>query len=507
MTGAILHIGDVPSRRRVEDAADVVIIGTGAAGATVARVLTEAGLDVALLEEGPVVPEAALRPDVWTGFSTVWRDMGTQTARGRSFTPVLQGVCVGGTTAINGAIIHRMPRPIHDLWVRDHGAGDALPWEHLERIWDQLERELSIAPTPEEVLGENNRLMRLGAERLGIPGNPIRRNVDGCRASSRCLQGCPTSRRQSMNVSYIPRAVAAGARVYATCRAHRVLAQGGRAAAVEGRLRDPLTGRPGLTVRIAARRAVVLAASAIQTPLLLATSGLAGGSGQLGRRFQAHPGTAVVAVFDQPVRIWEGATQGWESTRFWDERMKFESVALPLELGAVRLPGVGASLVRDLAAYGHVAQWGVQVRARAHGRVRRGLLGPSIRYDMTDEDVRTMKVGVERLTEMAFAAGAREVLPGVAGLPDRIASVDPIRRIHDLPDTPALFHTIAAHLFGTAVMSPDPARGVVKPSGESHALPGLWVADSSPFPTNLGVNPQHTICAWAWTVAERIAGA
>lgn len=500
---AIRQIDDVRERSRVDDAADVVIVGTGAGGATVARVLTEAGLEVVLLEEGPYIPQETLRPDVWTGFSSIWRDMGTQSARGRSFTPVLQGVCVGGTTAINGAIIHRMPRPIHDLWVREHGA--TLDWEKLERIWATLERELSIADTPEEVLGENNRLMRLGAERLGIPGNAIRRNVDGCRATSRCLQGCPTARRQSMNVTYVPRAVAAGARVWATCRAERVLARGGRAHVVEGRFRDPVTGRAGPPIRVEARRAVVLAASAIQTPLLLAASGLGGPSGQLGRRFQAHPGTAVVAVFDQPVRIWEGATQGWETTRFWDERMKFESVALPLELGAVRLPGVGPSLVRDLANYGHVAQWGVQVRARAHGRVRRGLFGPSIRYDMTDEDVRTMKVGVERLTEMAFAAGAREVLPGVAGLPDRITSVDPIRRIHDLPDTPALFHTIAAHLFGTAVMSPDPRRGVVKSSGEAHALAGLWVADSSPFPTNLGVNPQHTICAWAWTVAERVA--
>lgn len=501
MSGALVQIGDV--RGPVDDSADVVIVGTGAAGATAARVLTAAGLDVILVEEGPRVPTDALRPDVWSGFSTIWRDMGAQSARGRSFIPVLQGVCVGGTTAINGAIIHRMPAPIHAAWCRDHGAD--LPMDDLERIWDTLETELSIAPTPEDALGRNNKLMRLGAERLGIAGNVIRRNVTGCQASSRCLQGCPTERRQSMNVTYIPRAIAAGARVYATCRAERVTAAGGRATGVEARFQDPITGARGPAARLHARRAVIVAASAIQTPLLLAASGVGRRSGQLGRRLQAHPGTAVVGVFDDPVRIWEGATQGWESLQFWDERMKFESVALPLELGAVRLPGMGAPLMRDLARYGHVAQWGVQVRARAHGRVSRGLLGTSIRYDMTDEDVRTLKTGVVRLTEMAFAAGAREVLPGVAGLPERISSVDPIRGIFDLPDDPRLFHCIAAHLFGTAVLGVDPATSVVDPRGQAHDLPGLWVADSSPFPTNLGVNPQHTICAFAWTVAERIA--
>ncbi|GMV43909.1 MAG: hypothetical protein AMXMBFR64_56250 [Myxococcales bacterium] len=501
MSGAIIQRGDVTAP--VEDAADVVIVGTGAAGATAARVLTAAGLDVILVEEGPRVPTTALRPDVWSGFSTIWRDMGAQTARGRSFIPVLQGVCVGGTTAINGAIIHRTPEPILAEWRREHGA--TLDPSDLGRIWDTLETELSIAPTPEDALGRNNTLMRAGAEALGIRGNVIQRNVDGCRASSRCLQGCPTDRRQSMNVTYIPRAVAAGARVYATCRAERVTTRGGRAAGVEARFRDPITGTTGPTARLHARRAVIVAASAIQTPLLLAKSGVGGRSGQLGRRLQAHPGTAVVGVFDEPVRIWEGATQGWESLQFWDERMKFESVALPLELGAVRLPGIGAPLMRDLARYGHVAQWGVQVRARAHGRVRRSLLGTSITYDLTNDDVRTLKTGVVRLTEMAFAAGAREVLPGVAGLPERISSPDAIRRITDLPDDPRLFHCIAAHLFGTAVMGPDPATSVVSPDGQVHDLPGLWVADSSPFPTNLGVNPQHTICAFAWTVAERVA--
>jgi choline dehydrogenase-like flavoprotein len=186
--------------------------------------------------------------------------------------------------------------------------------------------------------------------------------------------------------------------------------------------------------------------------------------------------------------------------------MKFETIALPLEYLATRVPGLGGDLVRQLASYGNLAIFGVQVRARAMGRVRRGAFGKtSITYDLTDEDIRTLKLGIKRLTHLMFAAGAREVLPGVHGLPDRIASPDEIEAIFRLPDDPRHFHCIAAHLFGTAKMGPTPQTGVVGPNLESHELPGLYVIDSSVFPTNMGVNPQHTISALSWLVSERIA--
>lgn len=506
MSGALLGLGSFPGRAHVEDSADVVVVGSGAGGATAARVLTEAGVEVVVLEEGPHVPEADLRRDVWTGMKRGWRELGSQVAEGRSFIPVLQGRLVGGSTAINCAIIHRLPEKIREVWAREHGAGDVLRPDVLDRIFAQIERELSVAEIPADVLGENNRLMVEAARKVGMDANVIRRSVRGCEATARCLQGCPGARRQGMNVTYVPRAVAQGARVYSSCRAEGITQRHGRATGVVGRLRDPVTGRTGAQVEVHARHAVVVAASAIQTPLLLAASGLGRPSGLVGRRFQAHPGTAVVGVFDRPIEMWRGATQGAESTHFWDRRMKFESIALPLELGAVRLPGLGADLVRELEGWGNLAIWAVQIRARAHGRVRRGVFGRTvISYDPTDEDVRTLKEGVKKLVEMMFASGAREVLPGVHGLPERIASPDALSKIDALPDDPGIFHCIATHLFGTATLGADPWTSVVAPDGECHELPGLFVADSSVFPTNLGVNPQHTICGVAWLYAERIA--
>ena len=500
----VIELCDVTQACR--DAADVVVIGTGAAGAVAAEVFAEAGLDVVMIEEGPYVPKEDFRRDAWSAFRNLWRDAGFQVAEGRSLMPILQGCAVGGSTLINGAIVHRIPEKIHHVWARDFGADKVFSMSALEQAYDALDQAFSVASCDETVLGGNNKLMRKGAEALGIQSNVIRRNVLGCEGSCACLQGCRNARKRSANFTCVPAALRRGARLYATCRAERLESQGGRVTGVQGRFRDPRTGRCGPTIQVTARRAVIVAASAIQTPLLLADSGIGKRSGRLGQRFQCHPGSAMAGLFDEPVNMWFGATQAYETTHWWDERMKFETVGVPLEIGAGRLPGFGDRFVKNMADFGHIASMGVQIRAQSHGRVRRNLFGrPVIRWDYGAEDIRVLKRGMQRLAEILFAAGARKVWPGIHGIPETIDSPDALAALDDLPDDGRLFHGIASHLFGTAVMGEDPRSAVVDPTLQVHDTEGLFVLDSSVFPTNMGVNPAHTISAVARLAAQRIA--
>ena len=483
-----------------EDRAQTVIVGTGAGGATAARVLAARGVEVLMLEEGPKLVTAERPRDVPGTLSSTMREGGTQASGDLSPLVVLQGRCVGGSTAINSGIIWRMPEDVREDWARNHGLGELVDAGEMERIYEVIEEELEIEETREDLLGGNGALMARAGAALGLPGKPITRNARRCEASGECLQGCPGERRQSMDVSYVPRAIADGARLRTHARVERIWIEDGRAVGVIGSALDPETREPIGRFQVRAEN-VVVAAGVVHTPIILRKSGL---GGLVGERFQAHPGAAMLGRFDEPVRMSFGGTQAYEIP-MRSRGFKIESLSLPPEMLAARLPGVGAEWQERMAHLDHYAQWCAQVRMKAHGRIRPGLMGPAIKFQPLPEDLAKLQDALTTIGRMLFAVGAREVYPGIDGCPQVLRSVDELEAMSARPWKREQVHLVASHLFGTAVAGADPSRSVVGPDLQSHEVDGLYVMDASVFPTNMGVNPQHAIMTVVHRAAEQLA--
>ncbi len=260
----------------------------------------------------------------------------------------------------------------------------------------------------------------------------------------------------------------------------------------------------GSSFHVDARLGVVLAASAVQSPCILSRSGL-GARDHVGKHFRLHPATAVAGVYRDPVRLWEGATQSFEVDEFRHEGFKLEVTGLPVELAGVRAPGMGADFQRSMADYPNMAVWGLQIRAEAEGTVTRAGHGANLTYTPTREDMLRFRAGARRLAELHFAAGAVRVYPGVHGGPEVLTSPDQLGTLDAISLDPRDWSIISSHLFSTCRMGADARTGVVGFDGAVHGARGLWVLDASALPTNLGVNPQHTIMALAMLLAERIA--
>ncbi|MBX3192721.1 MAG: GMC family oxidoreductase [Labilithrix sp.] len=488
----------------ISDVFDVVIVGSGAAGAVAAHTFVEAGLSVGIVEEGPWVKTRDLSPDVHTVFSRALRAAGMQILHGRAFMPMLQGRCVGGSTLVNSAIAWRIPEDVVGEWSSRFGLGDdgkdddAITMRDLEPCFDALERDLNVREVDDAVLGENNRLFVDQARRSGYVAAPMKRYDRGCKGSGFCITGCPNAAKQGMSVTYVPWALRRGARIFTSCRVERVEMKGARATGVRAR------SASGHDVVVRARHAVVVAASTVQTPNLLRRSGVRAKA--LGRHFQAHPGLAVSGLFDRPIQMSHGATQGGESLHFRKtERFKMETISLPPDLAGARIPGVGAELAERLAQLSHVAVWAAQVRAEAEGVVTPAWVGGDrVRYSMTKNDVGVARKAAATIARMLFDAGAREVWPSIYGLPTVLRSKDDVRLIEEGPLDSQCYGFIATHLFGAARMGPDPKTSVVGRDFGVHGAEGLYVVDSSVFPTNLGVNPQHTIMAMSRLAALRL---
>lgn len=486
--------------------ADVVVIGSGAGGAVTAYELARQGLDVIILEAGPYVPSQAFTEDFTEALETLYEDHGGQTNKSGDLL-LLQGKCVGGSTVVNGCVAFRTPDFILDDWQRDFGLTNLTP-AALDPYFDRVERNLGIHDNGEHEIAAHSRLVREGANQLGWSVKPFKRNIRQCALTGHCLSGCKSERKQSMLVTYLPWAAAHGARIYSDTRVTQVLAEQGRATGVVAEVVDPERGKVAdMTVSASL---VVMAAGAVQTPLLLQQSNLANSSGEVGRNFACHPSMYVAARYPQEVHAWRGALLGV----YVDEFMRPEKGGFILEaggLGAAEMcllcePGTGKPYIDFMKDIRHYSGLVTLIHDHNVGEIRWEDGRKVVDYDVAKSDFPAMIESIRAAAKIHFAAGAEKVfMPTTEQLVmESEADIEPV--LARIEHGPQNFRLVSYHPQGSTRMGADPASSVVAPHGETHDVEGLYITDASLLPTSIIVNPQVTVYALASYISDQILG-
>ncbi len=490
-------LGDTEADGEGEEC-EVAIVGSGAGGAVAAAMLAEAGLDVLVIEAGDHYTRDNYPTGRLEAISQMYREAGLTIAEGSPPIPVPVAKVVGGTTVINSGTCFRAPDSILGGWREEFG----ISWARdLDEDFAEAEDFLRVTQLDPNRMGRNGQLAMEGAAALGLSGGPIHRNAGSCVQCSSCPYGCAIDAKQGMHVSYLPRAVAAGARIRAGVEAQRVVVEDGRAVGIACSARDRQGRRRPYTVR--AKRAVIAAGGSLGTPELLLRSGL--GGSQVGRNLHIHPACWVGARYEEEVHGWEGVMQSFYIDQ-WEEaqRVLLEATFTPLAFGGAWLVGTGREHQQAMLDFGRIGSIGVQLRDLSSGSI--GLANEGAvraKYKLGDEDARQVTFGIARAAEIHFAAGATEVYPNIP----RAGILKP----KDLPlfeatrFKPSELRLEAFHPMGTARIAADPRRGVCAPDGSVNGTQGLYVADASLFPTAPGVNPMMTIIAFAKQVAREVA--
>src|SRR5690349_1133812 len=200
--------------------ADAVVIGSGAGGAVVAARLAEAGRDVVLLEEGSLIDVDELNELEGDMTARLYAEGGMRATDDLSFL-LLQGSAVGGGTLVNWMITFRAPDYVLDEWSHRFGITGFSPAD-MAPTFARVEQEIHATPVPEDSHSPANRILLDGARRLGWRATTGRINARGCVRAGFCGQGCRYGAKQSVDRVYLPRALAAGARLIADARVDRI---------------------------------------------------------------------------------------------------------------------------------------------------------------------------------------------------------------------------------------------------------------------------------------------
>jgi choline dehydrogenase-like flavoprotein len=520
-----LHVGGwMPMRQYNEDdQVDFVIVGTGAGGGTLACRLAELGFSVVALAAGAwwrpleefASDEEHQQKLFWTDERICDGEDPLKLGSNNS------GKAVGGST-VHFAMVSLRFRP---EWFKartrlGYGADWPIAWEEMWKYYEQIEQALKISGPvtypwgpkrprypyrPHEVNAAGLVLAR-GAEALGIDWAPTplatlsapRGAAHPCVYRGFCTVGCSTNAKQSALVTWIPRAVRAGAEI-------RDLAMVGRVETDTGGLCTGVHYLREGAWHFQRARNVVVAGYAIETPRLLLMSasnrfpdGLGNSSGLVGKNLMVQTNQAVWGVMDEEIRWYKGPpsmalTEHWNYTDtgkdFFGGYAYMSQGPLPQQWAATQSGNHGLwgeALIRDMEKYNHQAGLKIvgEVLPDERNRVtladekdQYGLPIARVTFSLGDNDKRLVRHAVKHMTEAMRAAGGRELW-------------------HETDDT--------AHLNGTARMGDHRSNSVVDTDCRSWDVRNLWICDGSVFPTVGGVNPSLTIQAIACRTAHRI---
>lgn len=503
------------------DAVDFVIVGTGAGGGTLACRLAEAGFSVVAMDAGPYFrpledfasDESEQTKLYWTDDRIVDGDNPLQLGSNNC------GKAVGGST-VHFAMVSLRFRPD---WFKSrsrlgYGADWPIDWREMWHYYEEVEQALKISgpvtypwgpkrpryPYRAHPLNAAAQVLAKGCEALGIgwTETPIatlsapRGRAHPCVYRGFCTSGCSTNAKQSVLVTWLPRALDAGAEIRDLAMVGRIEVKNARATGVhyhrEGRW------------RFQRARNVIVAGYAIETPRLLLNSatdafpdGLANRSGLVGKNLMVQANQAVWGTMRDEVRSYKGPpslalTEHWN----YDDRKEFfggycymSQGPLP-QLWANTLLGArgywGERLTREMQRYNHstglkiVGEMLPQERNRvtlADTKDQYGLPVARVTYSWCDNDRALIAHSLKFMGQALDAAGAAEIWS-------------------QEDDT--------CHLNGTARMGFDPETSVVDADCRSWDIANLWICDGSVFPTVGGVNPSLTIQAIACRTADRI---
>jgi len=504
-------------RNDIVETADVCIVGSGAAGAVMAKELAETGKRVVLLERGGYHEGKDMNQRDADMIPLLWKNSGFNFDDSLRIA-IAQGCCLGGSTIINDAVCFGTPIPVQQEW-RSLGVDfDDEEWSpHINRV----DNTLHVTEVTEDELNRNNKMLREGAKKLGLKDHRRNyRNCINCMQCGFCHLGCHYETKQNVLVTYIHQALRqpdSNMKVYCNCKVQKIDYKNDIVEGIEGDFVN-IDGTRSYRIRVNSK-IVIISAGAIASSKLLLMNGISQSTS--GNGLCLHPGIQVIGDFDYEIKGNQGIPMAYTVhdfgvTRNTDESIRnsnydgseflLESIFLPLTQFSIALSGSGIWEHRRLIErFNNYSMAGIVVRDGNLGKVSLTSTGrASVTYEPGSNELKALAKGTEILAKMWFTLGAKKII-----VPHRALSM--IDREEDIPkimdniiNDPKNLLLGSAHPQSGNKIGKSPNDSVVDSDCKVHGFRNLFVCDASVFPTAVGVNPQISVMTIASIIASRI---
>ncbi len=501
------------------DIVDAVVIGTGAGGAPLLSRLAAAGLKVVALEAGKHwAPEKDFATDEVAQSKLFWTD--ERLSAGNDPLPFgnnNSGIGVGGSTLHFTAFTPRAQAD--DFKLHTHfgvGADWPIAYHELEDYYTEIEHFIGVSgpeyypwgskkekryPMPSLPLNGAAHLMQKACSDLNIETSPApnaalstARQQTGyglrkpCNNRGFCQAGCNTGAKGSMDVTYIPLAIANSAEIRTEAFVHSF------EKSTNGNISSVVYEQDGITKK-QLTRFVFLCAGAIETPRLLLLNNMANSSGQVGKNFMAHTGLQIWGRFEALIYPHKGIPGGLISEQ--THRPKDADFA-----GGYLLQSIGVMPITYATQVARgLGLWGEKLKQHMQGYNQTAginILGECLPYEHNFLELSSEKDkrGLPK-PRIHFSNGPNE--KKLTAHADKI--MREIWTVAGAKDIWAFQRN--AHIIGTCRMGNNATEAVVNHEGKCFDTPNLYISDNSTFPSALSANPALTIMALSLRTADR----
>lgn len=451
---------------------DTIVIGSGPGGSITAALLSEAGIDVAVVEQGKNLPLSSCKPFSQNELAQKYKNGGMTFALGKPRVNYVEGLCAGGGSEINSGLYHRTPPAVLRDWRSIYGVLDLEDFQ-LDSFFIKNEEDTNVCFMPKDLLPKASIKLHQGATSLGWDSMEIPRWVKYLKDG--------TSIKQSMTETFIPRALTSGCSFFEEIKIVN-LQRKDKYWIVQG---IDLSNLKSFQLKA---KNIFVCSGAISTAQLLKKSNL---SPRAGNFLKMHPSIKIAARFSEKVNDLNMGVPVHQVKEFSPEISMGCSISSPpyLHLSMLNIDN-GHNIVqkhwKDMAIY-------YAMTAEGAGNIYNipFMNDPLVTYNIGKRGIENLINGLLKLGECLFEAGAIELYPVVY-------KSYPIKSLSELKDfvkklTPERLSLMTIHLFSSCPMGENKDICVTDSFGKVHGQDNLYINDASLLCTAPTVNPQGTI--------------